>query len=824
MEFHLLCISDTANFSDKDILIFHPTLIALKKKKYEYQLSNLDSKSEIENKSDLTTSEIVLIFPTQNKEEEFPNFFSYSGNIFLRNSKIPKIKLMFIQELLNWQENNQQFDSGYEYVTSDNHSMFHSILLFTIENKEQRSRSINLKKVAIISSAVIGTLAGVIGFSAYSHEIAKNELRGRLNLSGIQTKIDNFKSDLEKENYTFVNLDYLTKTFQDLSSQLQGLKPALKAVVQGNSGLALEDIKEEIQSVIKNIPTLKNDYDKKKEAIKTQLVENLEKLKNDYKDALSNIDLFGKIEKANDEYQEYLKGKEFNADIENLFKSADNLGLKEIIESSQVDILNYDRVLDLDFIYDNFKNDNDPAFTLFKYVVNYYKQEGNKQYDDQFLTRLNLKILNNRDFFFAPFNINIEKLKENMGVLPDMEFDEYELSEKEYQAFEKVINKDVGLLDAQIKNLKIIAKSKTDVRADMQQELSVLQETKQEIEQSIQKKVDEIPQTEVRPEYQEFYDNTRKQQLEAEIKGEQTKLSRIEKQIEETKEIIKTLTETLKENDELVQLYGRLDSFDFEKNIKEIYTELQANNLKISDFIENPYFINLVKENNPYGDSTSMLKEAEQKLTERKENLEKYRKATNKHARDWTIEDIGTIIDYIEKETPEFKGALTDLKRLKTDQNNRIFSMIKNITLPTFDDIHFFTKLNVQNILETLKSNDTKFTEINRENIINHLNKLLTTDNNFFTKENLFKDELNSIEGYKDFLLSQKNDLFQIYNEEGGRLDTLLREDHVHRKDEMAKILPRIYQKYLEYRTELLEEGETDILRDLKEIIDSNLR
>lgn len=400
MELNLLCTSDNIEF--KSMLVFNPNIFTSEEQKGVYELYIFDSNANVQNDTSITTNNIVIIFPELKSSKEFPKFLQYIGETFILNSTISKNKLFFIQELLDWQGNQNSIINGFEYISSQN-SGTNSILLFTMKENVRRkdvnfTLSPTTEKIGVLlSSAALVALGGygINRFMLHPRFVQKKQ-------QALQAQIDDIVAKIPDDNLRNQNLKTYAKNLKSFNKELLDFTTENKYYFSNQQRQTLLEVQETIREEFNN---LASNFTGDKI---------FEKLKTNYKTAASKTNLL-KTDLQND-YERYLI-EDFDSldkNILNLYKSANALGLKEIITTTQLDGIKYEKLQD----FKKFMEDIEPIleYNPLSTLAEYYGEiKSFKPSDDnEDVAGLLLKILEFSNYVINPFNINIGELQENI--------------------------------------------------------------------------------------------------------------------------------------------------------------------------------------------------------------------------------------------------------------------------------------------------------------------------------------------------------------------------------------------------------------------------
>ena len=117
----IICIETDNNSTDilKKIATT-PIILSAPINKYEYELINLDSTSQVNNSTLVTTDIIVYEGDFIRKESILPNSIRYMGEIYLVNNVISAHDKDKLAQMMSWQANTEiEILDGLEYITTE---------------------------------------------------------------------------------------------------------------------------------------------------------------------------------------------------------------------------------------------------------------------------------------------------------------------------------------------------------------------------------------------------------------------------------------------------------------------------------------------------------------------------------------------------------------------------------------------------------------------------------------------------------------------------------------------------------------------------------
>ena len=500
MELNLLCTSDNVEF--KSMVVFNPNIFTSEEQKGVYELYIFDSNANVQNDTSITTNNIVIIFPELKSSKEFPKFLQYIGETFILNSTISKNKLFFIQELLDWQGNQNSIINGFEYISSQNSST-NSILLFTMKENVRRkdvnfTLSPTTEKIGVLlcSAALIG-LGGYAMNRFMLHPRFVQKIQQDLGV-----KIEDIATKISEDNLRNQNLKTYAKNLISFRKEFTDFIRQNKYYFSTQQRERLLEVEEQMREKITNVTPDKI----------------FEELKTNYKTAASKTNLL-KTDLQTD-YDKYLTGEldidSLDKNILNLYKSADALGLKEIITTTQLDGIKYDNLENFEKFMEDIESilAGKPLSTLREYYGEMLTMD--KTHLDEKVAGLFLKILEFRNYVINPFNINIGELRENIKnyLNVDTEFEEGDINldnidfnlettiSEEYEKFTTELTEKIEIL----RNAEVKLKSSRWFISKRRHNNSI-NKAKEEIKNILGK--DEIEYENLKNEYADYKESTK---------------------------------------------------------------------------------------------------------------------------------------------------------------------------------------------------------------------------------------------------------------------------------------------------------------------------
>ena len=116
----IICIETDRNSNDNHKIETFPIMLSIPINKYEHELINLDSSSQVNNSTLITTD--IVVYEGDFVREEFvlPNSIRYMGEIYLANNPISTRDKDKLAQMMSWQQNTEiEILDGLEYIATE---------------------------------------------------------------------------------------------------------------------------------------------------------------------------------------------------------------------------------------------------------------------------------------------------------------------------------------------------------------------------------------------------------------------------------------------------------------------------------------------------------------------------------------------------------------------------------------------------------------------------------------------------------------------------------------------------------------------------------
>lgn len=134
----IICIETDRNSNDNHKIETIPIMLSIPINKYEHELINLDSSSQVNNSTLITTD--IIVYEGDFVREEFilPSSIRYMGEIYLANNPISTRDKDKLAQMMSWQENTEiEILDGLEYVATETSNS--SIVIAFYRGKSRKS-------------------------------------------------------------------------------------------------------------------------------------------------------------------------------------------------------------------------------------------------------------------------------------------------------------------------------------------------------------------------------------------------------------------------------------------------------------------------------------------------------------------------------------------------------------------------------------------------------------------------------------------------------------------------------------------------------------